>query len=606
MPASISVRPSSNNESCIIVPKSRHERRIILKSIPLECFSAAGNGLESQTDAGPRNFLLKRLIRDVCATGRLCGRSLLLSLICGAGPSTVAAAENGLVKIPAGSTINRIVIERRNIFDLEDPEENNAFYRFTNRIHPVTRENTVTKQLLFGEGDAFDPRLIEESERLLRRNKYLYDASITPKLNGQGEVDILVSTRDVWSLTPELTLSRSGGENKTKFGLEESNLFGTGQFIMLTHSDDVDRRSTAFEYSDRQVGDSWVSLGFRVADNSDGQSGRLEVAKPFHALDARWSAGLTAFYDDRQSALYSLGNEVAEYRHDRDFVSIFGGWSAGLRKAWVRRWIAGLVHDDNRFSPVPDSVLPQAVPDNRNLSYPFIGVELIEDRFEKSSNHDQIDRSEDFFLGTRYYATLGWSSTDFESDRDALLYNLSASHSFGSLKDRALLLFALVSGREEDGKSANRTASINARYYWRQSDKRLFFALIDATSGHNLDLDNPIEIGGDSGLRGYPLRYQSGDSRMLVSMEQRYFTDWYPFRLFRVGGAVFFDAGRVWGNNPVGGPNLGWLKDVGFGLRFAPTRFGTRKIVHFDIAFPLDGDPSIDEVQILFEAKRSF
>jgi len=524
----------------------------------------------------------------------------------GAGPSIVAAAETDAEQIAAGSTISRIVIERQNVFDLENPDENNAFYRFTNRFHPITRENTVSKQLLFDEGDEFDLRLIAESERILRRNKYLYDATITPKTNGQGDVDILVSTRDVWSLTPEISYSRSGGENKTKFGLEESNLFGTGQFVMLTHSDDVDRTSTAFEYSDRQIGDSWVSLGFRVADNSDGQNARLEVAKPFHALDARWSAGLTAFDDDRRSALYSLGNEVAEYRHDRSFVSVFRGWSAGLKNARVRRWTAGLVHDDNRFSAVSNPVLPQAIPENRKLNYPFIGLELLEDHFEKSSNHDQIDRSEDFYLGKRFSATLGWSSTELDADRDALLYNLSASRSYGSLKDRALLLLATVSGREENGDSANRTATINARYYWRQSDKRLFFALIDATSGHNLDLDNSIEIGGDSGLRGYPLRYQSGDSRMLVSMEQRYFTDWYPFRLFRVGGAIFFDAGRVWGNNPIGGPNLGWLKDVGFGLRFAPTRFGTRKIVHFDIAFPLDGDATIDEVQILFEAKRSF
>jgi hypothetical protein len=76
--------------------------------------------------------------------------------------------------------------------------------------------------------------------------------------------------------------------------------------------------------------------------------------------------------------------------------------------------------------------------------------------------------------------------------------------------------------------------------------------------------------------------------------------------LFRVGGAIFFDVGRTWGKNPVGGESLGWLRDVGFGLRFAPTRTGARKILHLDIAFPLDGDASIDNVQILLEAKRSF
>ena len=93
---------------------------------------------------------------------------------------------------------------------------------------------------------------------------------------------------------------------------------------------------------------------------------------------------------------------------------------------------------------------------------------------------------------------------------------------------------------------------------------------------------------------------------MVLTIEQRYFTDWYPFRLARIGGAIFADAGRVWGENPLGGEPLGWLTDVGIGLRLAPTRSSARKMIHIDIAFPLDGDDSIDSVQISVEAKRSF
>lgn len=93
---------------------------------------------------------------------------------------------------------------------------------------------------------------------------------------------------------------------------------------------------------------------------------------------------------------------------------------------------------------------------------------------------------------------------------------------------------------------------------------------------------------------------------MLLTVEQRYFTDWYPFRLARVGGAIFADVGRVWGQNPLGGEPLGWLTDVGIGLRLAPTRSSAGKVLHIDLAFPLDGDDTIDNVQILLEAKRSF
>jgi hypothetical protein len=94
---------------------------------------------------------------------------------------------------------------------------------------------------------------------------------------------------------------------------------------------------------------------------------------------------------------------------------------------------------------------------------------------------------------------------------------------------------------------------------------------------------------------------------MLFTIEQRYFTDWYPFRLARVGGAIFADVGRTWGDNPVqGSPPQGWLRDVGFGLRLGPTRGGAHEVLHIDIAFPLDGDPSIENVQILLESKGSF
>jgi len=520
--------------------------------------------------------------------------------------SPVASKATALPAAVEGSPIGTITIRRQNVFDTDNPKENKSFFRLINRLHIMTREKVIAKQLLFEAGEPYSKQRLEESERGLRRNRYLYDATIVATPQDDGTVDITVNTRDVWTLLPEISISRNGGENESIFGIEEKNLFGYGQRVLLSHSEDVDRRSNIFEFSDRQLGQSWVSVALRIADNSDGHSNLLSVVKPFHALDARWMAGGSAFDDARRSALYTLGNEAAEYRHERTRFSAFGGWSSGLQEGWVKRWTVGGVYDENLFSAVENPTLPAAIPDDRKLVYPFIGIEILEDQFEKSTNTNQIERSEDFYFGTRLAATLGWSDTRFDADRDALIYSLIGNKGFGSMDRKALLLTANIRGRREDGTTANATATVNARYYSRQSEKSMFFARLDATAGQNLDLDNPIEIGGDTGLRGYPLRYQTGDSRVLVTVEQRYFTDWYPFRLFRIGGAVFFDVGRTYGDDPLGGPNLGWLKDVGFGFRFAPTRFGTRKVIHLDVAFPLDGDPTIDSVQILLEAKRSF
>ena len=258
------------------------------------------------------------------------------------------------------------------------------------------------------------------------------------------------------------------------------------------------------------------------------------------------------------------------------------------------------------FSPAPPPATTTLVPADRKLVYPWLAYELIQDDFGKFLNHDQIGRTEDFFLGTRVKAQLGWASEAYGADRNALIVSAKAGHGFSASDDSTLLLDSAVKGRIESGELRNTVFDAAARYYLRQSERRLFFTTLEGSLGRALDLDTQILLGGDNGLRGYPLRYQSGDARALLTVEQRYFTDWYPFRLFRVGGAAFFDIGRTWGSTPVSTPSQGLLKDVGIGLRIGNTRSGLGGIIHVDLAFPLDGDPSIDKVQLLIETKERF
>ena len=61
------------------------------------------------------------------------------------------------------------------------------------------------------------------------------------------------------------------------------------------------------------------------------------------------------------------------------------------------------------------------------------------------------------------------------------------------------------------------------------------------------------------------------------------------------------------GPRSVGEPSLGWLSDVGFGLRLGNARSGFGSVVHVDIAFPArNSTPDIDQVQFLIETKESF
>lgn len=506
-----------------------------------------------------------------------------------------------------GIVIRSILVEPGSIFDLEDSKENSFLYRLANKIHRTTRPNVVEQQLLFAEGDEFSKRLVDESERLLRSNRYLKDASVELLPADDCVVDVKVRTTDTWTLSPKMRVSRSGGENKTAIGLKEMNLLGTGVFLEAYYSSDVDRQSNTVKFIDRHLADSWYDLEFLYEKSSDGHSTEINFGKPFYALDATGSHGISYYDNDRIDSYYDLGEVVGEYRHQTKAYEISRGWSTGVVDDWVRRVKVGLAYDNHRFAAT-DTIdfAGSPLPLDRQLFYPFVDIEWLQNKFDTTKNTDQIGRTEDRFLGTRFNARLGSSRTQLGSDRNAWLINLGAQNSFGKPDSNMFALNAGMATRLEDGGLTDFTLHGGLSYHRRQSDKRLFYASLNGTYGHELDADHMLELGGDTGLRGYPLRYQSGDKQALLTVEQRFFTDWYPLRLFHVGAAVFFDAGRSWGNSAIETTNLGWLKDAGVGLRLGNARSGLGNVIHIDLAFPLDGNNDIDNVQFLVSTHKSF
>ena len=121
----------------------------------------------------------------------------------------------------AGAVIGAVRIDTQDIFDMEDPRENFGIYRLANTLHIQTRESVIQRQLLFRSGERVSQRVIEETERLLRGNSYLYDVAIRPGAYRSGVVDIEVRTRDTWSLQPGASYSRGGGSDTTGLSLEE-------------------------------------------------------------------------------------------------------------------------------------------------------------------------------------------------------------------------------------------------------------------------------------------------------------------------------------------------------------------------------------------------
>jgi hypothetical protein len=514
----------------------------------------------------------------------------------------------------SGAVIGNVVIDNENIFNLDDPKEDKGLFRLADHLHYRTRASVIRHQLLFKPGDRYSRHLLDESERILRQEGYFYDAWIRAVSYHDGKVDVEVTTKDVWTLNPGFNFGRSGGTNSTGVKLEDSNMLGTGADVTISHSSNVDRRATQISVVDQHAFGTWTSFAANYAELSDGYQRELTVQRPFYAFDTRWAAGVYAINDLQTDSLWDRGQVIDQFRDLHQGAQVYAGLSEGLQNGWVHRWSMGITYDEHHFEPLAsfldtnsaqDPTFQYLIPQDRRFLYPWVQFDVIQDDYLKLFNHDQIGRTEDFYLGTSASVRAGIAGSSFGSTSNALIFQSSATRGFrrgGS----TLLLYGDFSGRLTSGKLENGIADASIRYYVEQSKNWLFFTTFLGTKGWRLDLDNQILLGGDNGLRGYPLRYQSGTGRAIWSVEQRYFTDWYPFRLFRFGGAVFFDAGRTWGNAPLSQPSLGMLKDAGFGLRFGNARSGLGNVVHVDLAFPLQAPQGISHVQFLVQTEAHF
>jgi hypothetical protein len=507
----------------------------------------------------------------------------------------------------AGAVIGTIDIDIRNIFDESDARESNGLFRLANRLHIRTKHSTVQAQLLFASGEKYRGRKLAETERALRLLTYVYDARVVPIRYANGKVDIKVITKDVWTLSPGISFSRAGGSNDSRFNLQDTNFLGWGKALQVSHGSTIDRTSDTVAWSDPNVfGSRWTSM-FAYSDSSDGSNRTVQIAHPFYSLDAPWSTKITAVKFDRTVSRYNLGDIVDQFNDNESAYELSGGISNGFVDGWTRRLTFGLRYDRSEFLPIPATLFPaKQLPPDRTLSYPFVGFDILQDKYKKVGDENQIGRTEDLYFGTEISGEVGYADRAFGADRSAIMLVLKALRGIELDARQQLFLTSDFSSRIEDGRARNLIADAGAKYYWRWRTDWLLYVGLSGSITDALDPDMQLLLGGDNGLRGYPLRYESGTSRALFTVEQRFYTDWYPFRLARVGGAIFADVGRTWGSGSIGNSDPGLLKDVGFGLRFGNSRTGLGNVLHIDFAFPLNNIAGIQKLQFLVQTMQSF
>jgi len=510
-----------------------------------------------------------------------------------------------LPKASSNLKIGKITLKQLDIFDTSNPDEDISLFRLANKLHISTKEDVIRSQLIFASGEQYSPKILLEAERLLRNNSYLYDARITATINCQNTIDITVITKEIWTLVPEINFSRSGGENKSRFGFRDSNLFGLGKRISISKTSNSDRDGYLFIYDDPNILNSRYRSHLEYSDNSDGEHYYFDIDYPFFSLNTPYSYGLVTYSNKRIEQIYNRGEVISEFSHNTKISNFHFGLST-IDKTWTKRILFGYQSEKQEFSELSNSTIPIA--EDRNLNYPWFAMRWLEGNYIKLNNFDSISRTEDLNLGWDISTKLGYSDSNISNDNNRLIYQASVNKAYFQSKDILWRFNVGLNGywnfEHDDIENAILNSSTQLHYNTNLSQS--WYAKLKVQYSKNLTLDNQLTLGGDTGLRGYPIHYQTGEQSFLLNLEKRYYWEYNFLQLFRVGGAAFFDIGRAWYSNQDNGINGETLKDIGIGLRLAPSKANSKTVIHIDLAFPLDKAHDVESAQWLITVKNAF
>lgn len=508
-------------------------------------------------------------------------------------------------------TINSINIDVKPIFDKNNPKENNWLFRLANRLHIPTRKKVIRDDLLFATNEPLNEHLLNSSERTLNTRRYLNESTVNAEVRPcSNKADITVAVRDVWTLKPKLSFSRSGGNSDSSYGFEDSNFLGTGKSVSIMHFSNEQRTGSVLDYHDPNTGAYNSELRLRYSDNDDGIEKRITLNRPFLDLSTKWTGEINHDDTTLSESNYIAGDEVASFGHRKIVNSVnYGRRLDALSKdgQYARRVVLGIGKEEDEFSQNNDAISAFNLPNNRSDNSVWIEYQKIYDGYIKTTNVKQINRAEYFNLGNQFRARFGYAASNIGGADNG--YIVQAENTVGTMfGDNNMILHNIsFNGRYTDHGLVDSVLESEISWYWKNIHNGQFLTQLSGMKGYNLYQDHNVVLDGDTGLRGYPSHFQTGDRKILFTMEQHFFGEREWFSLFHAGAAIFFDAGRAWGDTydptlAASANDQGWLKDIGVGLRFSPTRTGNKEegshgVLHVDLVKPLDRSDDISAYQ---------
>ncbi len=503
-----------------------------------------------------------------------------------------------------GKRVRKIYFKTVSIFDKDDPDENNRLYLFLNKLHINTRPSVVRAQLLFREGDLLKIDKIYESERILRKRRYLTNAYIVPAVVCDAQLDITVVTQDSWALEPQVSLSHKSQDTQTGFALADGNILGTGTEFTMGYSESEARNLVSYDLRNPHIFNSQISTHLYYADTSDGRNTIIDVSHPFYSLNTAWATGIYTENLTLDEIIYRADEQINSYKHQSQFDQVFVGLATDINPNYTQRWLLGMSSDEDDFFPNADTLL--SIPEYRKEIYPWVEYQFLQNRFGVFKNINQIQRPEDIALGSNLTLRIGYAGTSFDNPDDIVRYigNYTYIKQIGEQH-------IVETGVTIDGRNHNRIDNMNSTvvgmhlaYNYFADEKNRWYTAFHYDVGRDLSQYEELTLGDLTGMRGYPTDFQRGNERYLFTLERRYFSDIHLFNLMRMGAVAFFDAGKSWGIDDYGYSPL--LTNVGFGLRFSSTKVRIGNVIHVDVATPTSAKAGIDRYLVTVGAYQQF
>lgn len=516
------------------------------------------------------------------AVPRMLYRWLFVKPVLDTTASGAVLDESRLFEPYAGRRIGEVRIEREEVFN----QDGNWFERTGNNLHVMTRERVIRRDLLFRSGDSVDPQLLVRNKQLLRSRDYISDATfeLRPDSLDSTLVDIVVRTRDSWTISADLSLH---GEGRTMFGVSDANILGTGNLLNIkTHFDrgNFDYGGNIVEYKIPNLLGTFYRAEFSAGRDFYNSELKVALRKDF-IKPTDYEIGVT--YNDVKSKYDLIGRDTSELVKVANF-DIWAGRSRYLRRINASIFFTGR-YGYAKFSRRPP-VEPDYNPAFHNYDLMLYGLGLYREKFYTANMVYGFGTKE--YLATGYKAELtgGYSWGEFRED----MY-LGGSYKVGGFTPVGYMMGGFTIGSFidlADGSWRRSAVDIDLRWFsnlflFRRNRIRQFLG-VNYTQGWNRERGNDEILGFTTTNGLQALREDAtGITRAVLNTETVIFTPYQPLG-FRIALFGFADFGTLGYS-----PNLfknEFFASFGIGIRIRNERLIFKAIqLRLGIAFGKHG-----------------